>query len=453
MISLEASNTLLARLSNNTKIGFLLLIFVSIASSCKSEKDTQQHDTPTSNTQINNEENSNESKYFSYYTMTFYKEDFIQTDSILKNTVNGYTYVKNIWEDSIINCFDKETSITSFFKLDSNKLFIETEGYKSGNIHIFNLKGKELFKYNLDYDSQLYYYNFTPINNKVYFYSETKEHITNTWVFDSKNVKNLGTEKPKELELFSSSNKTGIYYSPDSSMAVKIDFGSMSLINMITKEEKPLISLHPENFKSSWCFNDACWNDKGDKFYFDNSGDVACIWEIDLQKNTIDKIVPDHFAKLPVIIKDTLYYVLKGCIHKTYFIESGAEKILLNREQFDTITLDTLTKLNYRILPIEICPDYELLPNTYNVGLAVNANNKILSVKLLYSLNDSLFLQTTSLGYKYDGYSIDSTRWEYHDYNHTIDMNTISEDSTLYTEVFKLENYKLTYYITMGKIK
>ncbi|TXR54318.1 hypothetical protein [Reinekea thalattae] len=41
------------------------------------------------------------------------------------------------------------------------------------------------------------------------------------------------------------------------------------------------------------------WSDDSTKFYFDNSGGFACIWEYDIENKRLHKIVPEHEAKYP----------------------------------------------------------------------------------------------------------------------------------------------------------
>ncbi|MCU4157326.1 hypothetical protein J1N10_15220 [Carboxylicivirga sp. A043] len=69
-------------------------------------------------------------------------------------------------------------------------------------------------------------------------------------------------------------------------------------------------TLISQQYDGSWSFGSGVWNNDETKFYFDNTGAVACIWQLDIAKNTLNKIVPEHEAFNPI------------------FLEIGAEKVL-----------------------------------------------------------------------------------------------------------------------------
>ncbi|PSS53710.1 lysozyme inhibitor LprI family protein [Pseudomonas sp. BBP2017] len=45
-----------------------------------------------------------------------------------------------------------------------------------------------------------------------------------------------------------------------------------------------------------WSLVNPVWNETRPVLYFDNSGDFACVWRVDLQHKTLEKIVPEHEA-------------------------------------------------------------------------------------------------------------------------------------------------------------
>lgn len=45
-----------------------------------------------------------------------------------------------------------------------------------------------------------------------------------------------------------------------------------------------------------WSLVNPVWNETRPVLYFDNSGDFACVWRVDLQNKTLEKIVPEHEA-------------------------------------------------------------------------------------------------------------------------------------------------------------
>ncbi|MEN8927242.1 MAG: hypothetical protein ABF242_07420 [Flavobacteriales bacterium] len=73
-------------------------------------------------------------------------------------------------------------------------------------------------------------------------------------------------------------------------------------------------------YDGDWSFGDAVWSTDNNKFYFDSSGAVACIWELDVPSKTLDKIVPSHSAHSPVYFFDTtdaIMYCDEKCIFLT----------------------------------------------------------------------------------------------------------------------------------------
>ena len=75
-----------------------------------------------------------------------------------------------------------------------------------------------------------------------------------------------------------------------------------------------------QTYSGDWSFGSGVWDDTGEKFYFDNSGPAACIWDVDIKARTIDKIVPEHWAKKPSFAridkKPFVMYFEKECVKK-----------------------------------------------------------------------------------------------------------------------------------------
>lgn len=47
---------------------------------------------------------------------------------------------------------------------------------------------------------------------------------------------------------------------------------------------------------NGWSLVNPVWNETRPVLYFDNNGDFACVWRVDLQHKTLEKIVPEHDA-------------------------------------------------------------------------------------------------------------------------------------------------------------
>lgn len=105
--------------------------------------------------------------------------------------------------------------------------------------------------------------------------------------------------------------------------SVNIDLFDLKLIDHEKGITYDFLSTDFEVPGAYWCFGLGSWNEEGNKFYFDNSGEMACIWEIDLVANTLDKIVPEHQAKIPICISGIVYYCENNLLKKVTFIEKG----------------------------------------------------------------------------------------------------------------------------------
>ena len=380
----------------------------------------------------------------SRYSNKFYNdEDFKKVDLIIKNTVQGYKYVENIWKDTCFLCFDDNEEVVTFLKINSNKLFIVTRKDTISNIYDMDLNGNILFKKQLDRVNNLYFNDFVLNNNKIYFKSTTRTFNEKIWFYNPVNTSVKELSGIVDSNNFFKSLKSHNNTSPDGSLTVKIDYGDMFLINNNTGSEENFIKIYTDSFGTDWCFNNVCWNDNGDKFYFDNSGEIACIWEVDLTNLTIDKIVPEHSAESPVYMDNSVFYIEKGCIRKTAFQNYGKEKIVSGNFDFDTLTYNSLSHSHYYIADIKGFPDDLLLANTNKANIAVNADGGVYKVKFLYSLNDSFFIETTSLTMLYDKYKCPKPLPFYSD--GLIQYECDCDDGYNYGEKFKVDNYKLHY--------
>ncbi len=106
-----------------------------------------------------------------------------------------------------------------------------------------------------------------------------------------------------------------LFSSPEKNYQIELSDAELIFIDFDKNISDTLIS---QEYDGEWSFGTGFWSKDETRFYFDNSGAQACIWELDLEKKTINKIVPDHLAKQPILINDDqtmkIMYCLEGCI-------------------------------------------------------------------------------------------------------------------------------------------
>jgi len=104
-----------------------------------------------------------------------------------------------------------------------------------------------------------------------------------------------------------SDNFTSDFTSPSGNKVITFYDTKLILRDLTDKSTDTLIN---QEYRGSWSFGQGCWNDESTKFYFDNSGSVACIWEIDIERKTLNKIVSEHYADHPFFfVKDSTSYI------------------------------------------------------------------------------------------------------------------------------------------------
>ena len=96
----------------------------------------------------------------------------------------------------------------------------------------------------------------------------------------------------------------------------KITFSDVQLI--LKEESRFSRTLINQMYDGDWSFGKGAWSLDNSKFYFDNNGAVACIWEVDIKNNTLDKIIPSHLANSPIYLfdkTDAIMYCNENCIY------------------------------------------------------------------------------------------------------------------------------------------
>ena len=110
-------------------------------------------------------------------------------------------------------------------------------------------------------------------------------------------------------------NFSSTYRAPNASLMVTFYQGNLVLQDLTDKSADTLIFAGDVH---GWDFGQGTWNDASTKFYFDNSGAMACIWELDVERKTLNKIITEHSAEQPFHFqKDSTSYVVYtdlGCI-------------------------------------------------------------------------------------------------------------------------------------------
>lgn len=275
-------------------------------------------------------------------------------DSMVVNTIKGLSYVKNRWEASILYSFKENETITTLRKFCDSSLIAITENFTdsvryffneidlSGNLlhrsklngEVFNIininnfisNGNGNIYYMLNFESEIVYqYDVSTKKHKIArnyydhlnpnYYSSPKGRFKIYEVIDEKIKLNF--------DKLSTTYLTNSFTSPDNRYSITLNTYNLELKDNTLGVTYELIKTDfwPSNWY--WCFGLGNWNSESDKFYFDNSGVVACIWEIDIKKNTLDKIVSEHDAIMPLVSNKTIFYIEKNQIKRTHFIEDG----------------------------------------------------------------------------------------------------------------------------------
>lgn len=91
-------------------------------------------------------------------------------------------------------------------------------------------------------------------------------------------------------------------------------------LQIIDHQNSTIDSFISQKYSGTWAIGMGSWSLDNSKFYFDNSGAVACIWELDIVNKTLDKIVPEHHAGRPSFIPsksvESVLYVDGNCVKR-----------------------------------------------------------------------------------------------------------------------------------------
>jgi hypothetical protein len=158
--------------------------------------------------------------------------------------------------------------------------------------------------------------NFKIFETEVHFYIqldsieylydlETRQlNIAENKLLDWTNIMNLNWQLIDEFN--SPSGRYEVDFNGGTDLILK-DYDSTMVYDLIKQE-----------YLGNWSFGTCTWSTNENCFYFDNSGAVACIWEVNIKEMTLDKIVPEHHAGNPLYLKGTttpsILYEEDGCL-------------------------------------------------------------------------------------------------------------------------------------------
>ncbi len=202
--------------------------------------------------------------------------------------------IKNSWTSEAILCSEQEEFITLRKVSELRCVAIsvqEDSGSTSFQFYDFNINGEILHKSLIpktDYyiDNR---FNFRVSNDTVYYFTKKDEQDVQAYSLSNCSHIRVPSNKLNWSKINDWKHQSN-YLSPNGEIEIEL-----SDVKLIVKEhgvnKDTLIN---QVYDGSWSFRQAVWNKDNNKFYFDNSGAVACIWEIDLDKKVLDKIVPNH---------------------------------------------------------------------------------------------------------------------------------------------------------------
>ncbi|NOQ75480.1 MAG: hypothetical protein GQ574_25955 [Crocinitomix sp.] len=269
-------------------------------------------------------------------------DDNWEQPQIYSSSLRNLQLVQNYWQASFVLCGNEET----FFLVK----LIESDDTIQNLIAISSLEGarngsREFYFYHFNLDGDIYskellrkadYHiqgsdNFTQMDGDILFYLNKSQKDFRSYEIASRTM-NI---KVNRQELSSNDNSLWgrDFPSPSKNKEVKILGNGTTLI--CTNDLGEFDTLITQEYTGNWSIGTVAWSTDENKFYFDNSGGVACIWEIDLVARTIDKIVAEHEASNPI-------YLLNNGIASVIYCENNCIKL----------TQDVGRKMYYELIDI-----------------------------------------------------------------------------------------------------
>ena len=161
------------------------------------------------------------------------------------------------------------------------------------SIYIVDSDGSLVLKQEVPYERGAGYYfdnsrNIRMKDESIYYFVD-RRFTGNTINLETGEV-TYGVDFPFSKEAFQTQ-----FDSPSGRRTVEVGSISLTVIDNTAGDRTVLFE---QPYTGGWSIGQMSWaND--DLFYFDNSGPVACIWEVDLEEMTLTKVVPEHVARHP----------------------------------------------------------------------------------------------------------------------------------------------------------
>ncbi|WP_430811602.1 MULTISPECIES: hypothetical protein [unclassified Carboxylicivirga] len=244
---------------------------------------------------------------------------------IVKNSLNGLELINDQWNREVLFSVENKNEQFIYLKQVQNTLFAISQ-IRIGNqydeyLNVFTINSSNRHRVKLNnvkfgiFNSA----NFRLKDNKVSIFVSNEKLVEYQYDLEDKELINVLSMK---IQGHASAGRSSYRSSfPSRSGRFRIEFKDVDLILhkmkiveddfagdlLVPISSKTLIS---QQYDGSWSFGSGVWNNEETKFYFDNTGAVACIWELDVEKNTLNKIVPEHEAFNPFIINNETEKVL-----------------------------------------------------------------------------------------------------------------------------------------------
>ncbi len=249
-------------------------------------------------------------------------DNITEYPQIYSSSIGDLKIIHKKWDVGFLLCSDEENFILVRRVVETDSIpefiaisYIELERFKwEFFFYHFTLDQSILNKSKVDgADFHITnQQNFIERNNEITFYHDQKRSKYFSYNIKTHELKSTNTNTTSYSRSYSTHENK--YVSPDGKKTIEL--GSTSIVLIDNLKHKKNDTLINQDYSGNWSIGDVSWHWNSDKFYFDNSGPVACIWEIDLTNRTIDKIVPNHSA-----------------LHPTFFIWEGFDYVVYCEDQ------------------------------------------------------------------------------------------------------------------------
>lgn len=190
--------------------------------------------------------------------------------------------------------------------IKGNKLYYyeEIERPQYSDSYYIKTSKRRYYSYELGTNKQAQLTNDTIISDHLFYGNSAYRTVTNS------NKTILAASDNYRIRFYTIQDSIKLFKDLYSNQ--EIDFyeytRKLQRINFSSKQYfKPYAAsglLEDSDSKQELFFGSMCWHSNEDKLYFDNSGyDYRCIWEADIRKKHMKKIIPEHKAIHPFFFK------------------------------------------------------------------------------------------------------------------------------------------------------